>query len=308
MAHVEPDGDRAVSREEMKKSILLPLSLGLLMIGCSRTNTAPDKFSADDPSTAKKPAAEAQAVAAKADATDLAQVASNPTPPSLAGPEGTAEPSKIASETSKVAEIPSLSAAADSTAIAASTTPAAPAAEPVAPEAFKVAANSTSDSLVPAYQADSATKPAMAARDTELTAPESSQVAVDATRVTAETTDNAKSEDRPALAARLTEWKLTANEIKNEFESSGRVMRSKPAAADQPTGPMDGILVSLVKSNLRGHAETAELKIDVAADKGAVTLNGTVQSLDQIGQVVAIALDTEGVTQATSAMTLASAR
>lgn len=298
-----------VSRDEMKKSILLPLALGLLMIGCSRTNTAaPNKFSADDQSMAKKPAADAQAVATTTDAKDLSPVASNPTLPTVAGPEGTAEPSKIASESSKVAETPIPAVAADSAAIAASNTPAAPAAEPVAPESFKVATTSSSDSLVPAYHAGLSTKLAVTEPNAEPIASEPSHAAMNATKATPSTTDQARSEDQPALAARLTEWKLTANEIKSEFESSGRVMRSKPAAADQPTGPMDGIIVSQVTSNLRGYAETAELKFEVAADKGAVTLTGIAKSLDQIGKAVAIALDADGVTQVTSTMTLASAR
>lgn len=299
----------------MKKSILLPLSLGLLMIGCSRTNTAAKKFSADDQSTANKPAAEAQAVAkaqavieaqsvaAKTDATDLAQVASIPTPPAIAGPEGVAERSRIASESPQVAEIPTPSVATDSAAIAASTTTA----EPIAPESFRVAANASSEGSAPAYNADSDAKPLMAAYGAGAKATETAQVAVDANKATPSLTDEAKSADQPALAARLTEWKLTAKEIESEFVSSGRVMRSKPAGADQPTGPMDGILVSLVTSNLRGYAETAELKIDVAADKGVVTLTGIAKSVDQIGKAVAIALDTDGVTQVTSTMTLASA-
>lgn len=108
------------------------------------------------------------------------------------------------------------------------------------------------------------------------------------------------------IAARISEWKLSADDIKSEMESSGRVVRSKPVGANAPTGDIDNSIVSgLVRSKLQFDPALSDLKLDVEANHGVVTVSGSAHSLDQIGRAMALALDTAGVTQAISTIKIA---
>jgi osmotically-inducible protein OsmY len=111
-------------------------------------------------------------------------------------------------------------------------------------------------------------------------------------------------EAKPDLNARIAEWNLKPEDIKSEFETSGRITRSRTAGAGEPTGPMDDVLVSQIKSKFGDNADTSGLKLEVTAEKGVVTLNGSAHSLDQIGKAIAVALDTPGVTQTISLVKL----
>ena len=114
------------------------------------------------------------------------------------------------------------------------------------------------------------------------------------------------SDAKSDISARITEWKLAPDDIKSEFETSGQVVRSKTSGAGDPTGPMDGILVSQINTKLKADTDTSALKLEVSATNGVVSLSGSAQSLNQIGKAVALALDTGGVTQTISTIKLES--
>lgn len=114
---------------------------------------------------------------------------------------------------------------------------------------------------------------------------------------------SANKEKMPDISTRLTEWKLMPGDIKVEVES-GSVMRSKSPGAGEPTGPMDSMLVDQITTKLQDNADTSTLKFDVTSDNGVVTLKGTARTLDQIGRAIALSLDTGGVTQTISQITL----
>jgi len=247
-------------QSHMKKLILSPLFLGLVLTGCNRTETDSKKLSSNDQSDANKPAQSDPAVTAPKDAAKPSEVATAATPATVLAKDTSADPTKSAPDSTMMAADSTPAASKDPAAIAPVATPAAGAPVSMTPESSQVAAMS------PADMAEGGTK--------------------------------------TAIADRITQWNLTSDQIKTEFDSSGRVARSKTLGAGEPTGLMDELLVTLVTGKLKDDADTSSLKIAVAADKGVVTLTGKAHSLDQIGKAVALALDTNGANQAISTITL----
>lgn len=239
----------------MKNSNLVPLFLGLVLAGCSRTETDTKKLSSNDPSDASKPAYDA--TTPKPTSSDPSQVATVPPSASIAAP-------------AVIAEMPK--AAPDSASLAANPTPSASA----TPAPALPAASSTTTSSTPAGSATP--EPAIVANDF-----------------------------KPAFADRITEWKLTPADLKDELQTSGRIVRSRTPGAGEPTGPMDAILASSINSKLQDDADTTALKIAVEANKGVVTLTGFAQSPEQLGHIIALSLDTGGVTQVVSLIKLETA-
>lgn len=260
----------------MKKSIILPLFLGLVLAGCSRTETDSKKISANDKSDAVRTAYDDKAIAAaQTDAANQAQVAAQ------SQVAAATTPAPIASKDA-ITDVPK-----------------------AAPDSSPMMANSSSSTAAPAV--DSMTPPiaaALAAPAATSTAVEPDQVAAIAPKDTPSPANQAGSTTKPDISARLAEWKLTADDIKSEFDLSGRVVRSRPVGAGEPTGPMDSMLVTQVNTKLQGDTDTSALNIAVSASKGIVTLDGSAHSLDQIGKAVALALDTDGVNQAISKIKL----
>jgi len=105
------------------------------------------------------------------------------------------------------------------------------------------------------------------------------------------------------ISAKIAQWKLSPDDIRSE-QDAGKIVRSKTVGAGEPTGPMDDVLVDQVKGKLSSDSVTGQLKFDVKADKGVVTLRGSAHTLEQVGQAIALALDTPGVTQTVSEIKL----
>ncbi len=256
----------------MKNSIILPLFLGLVLAGCSRTETDSKKISSNDQPDASKPVVvDEKTTATQKDVSDQTKLAavSAPAPGSSTGTaaDRPLDISKTAPDPSQLAANPTPSASTDPKTSMTPTTPAAPVADPMIAESSRVAVDPSTDATPPA--------------------------------------NIAASETKSATSVGPGNWKLSASDIKSEFEASGRIVRSKPSVAGAPTGPMDPVLVTLVTQKLQADADLAALKLDVSAYQGIVTLTGSAHSLDQIGKAVGIAIDTDGVTNAVSTIKLA---
>jgi hypothetical protein len=105
-----------------------------------------------------------------------------------------------------------------------------------------------------------------------------------------------------AVSERLAEWKLTPSDITADLEQGGRVVRTKALAAGEKIGNVadNARIVAVINGKLVADSELSALMINVAADRGTVTLTGRVASADLIGKAVALALDTNGVSQVVS--------
>ncbi|MFI5356479.1 MAG: BON domain-containing protein [Opitutales bacterium] len=105
-------------------------------------------------------------------------------------------------------------------------------------------------------------------------------------------------EVQDSLAAKLTEWHLSGDDIKADLAKSGQVVRRKTAAVG--TAMTDARILSVIKAKLVLDRDLSARAIEIDVDHGAVTLNGSVKSLDLIGRAIALSLDTDGVQTVTS--------
>ena len=129
------------------------------------------------------------------------------------------------------------------------------------------------------------------------------EVAVTVADKTAEAAVKAKD----AIANKMTEWKLSPDDLKDDFKKTGRIVRTKSAIVGQKVGEAvdDARIVTAIKSKYLTDHYLSVFSISVSSDKGLVTLTGSVKSLDFAGRAVALALDTEGVTSVVSLLSVA---
>jgi osmotically-inducible protein OsmY len=107
------------------------------------------------------------------------------------------------------------------------------------------------------------------------------------------------------MSARMTEWRLNNSDIDADIQAHRDVVRTRTDGTT-PTGKVDkGTIEKAIKGRLNSDAELADLKFDANANsKGEVELEGKARTTDQIAHAMAIALDTDGVTQVKSKIKL----
>lgn len=112
---------------------------------------------------------------------------------------------------------------------------------------------------------------------------------------------------KDTIADKMAEWKLSPSDIKEDFQKTGRIVRTKSQTVGQRVGEVfdDARIVTSIKAKYVTDSHLSAFAINVDANKGTVTLNGTVKSLDHAGRAMALALDTEGVTSVISLLLIA---
>jgi osmotically-inducible protein OsmY len=108
---------------------------------------------------------------------------------------------------------------------------------------------------------------------------------------------------KDAFSQKMVEWHLTPAEINRELEQTGRVARTKTAAAGQSLSNVR--VVAVIKGKYALENELSARTINVDADAGKVTLRGTTKSPELIARAIALALETDGVTSVDSHLTVA---
>lgn len=128
----------------------------------------------------------------------------------------------------------------------------------------------------------------------------------DATNTAVDKTREVATSVKNSVSAKLTEWKLTPADIQADLEKGGRIVRAKAAVAGEKIGTAadNARIVTLIKTKYVTDSDLSALKIDVDADSGLVTLKGTVTSPELIGRAIVLALDTQGVAQVVSLLTV----
>jgi osmotically-inducible protein OsmY len=128
----------------------------------------------------------------------------------------------------------------------------------------------------------------------------------DAATTAVDKTKEVATDVKNAVSDKLTEWKLTPSDIKADLEKGGRVVRSKAAVAGEKLGDVadNARIVTVINAKYVGESDLSALKINVDADKGTVTLKGTVTSPALIGKAILLALDTDGVHEVVSLLTV----
>jgi predicted small lipoprotein YifL len=128
----------------------------------------------------------------------------------------------------------------------------------------------------------------------------------DAATTAVDRTKDAAIDAKNTISEKLTEWKLTPSDIKADLEKGGRIVRTKSATAGARVGGAvdNARIVTVINGKLVADRDLSALKINVDADQGVVTLKGTVSSVDLIGRAIALALDTDGVNEVDSLLTV----
>jgi lambda repressor-like predicted transcriptional regulator len=107
---------------------------------------------------------------------------------------------------------------------------------------------------------------------------------------------------KESISHKLVEWHLTPAEINRDLEQTGRVVRSKTAAAGRSLS--NARLAAVIKGKYALEDDLSARAISVDADAGKVTLRGTVKSPELIARAISLALETDGVTSVDSELTV----
>jgi hypothetical protein len=107
-----------------------------------------------------------------------------------------------------------------------------------------------------------------------------------------------------AMRAKLDTLGLRADQIKDELATNGRIVRHKAAdIGDQVISEAsDARAVTEIKAKYAMDSSLSAWNISVSCEHGHVQLSGTVSSPEDIGRAVALALDADGVRDATSTL------
>jgi len=87
--------------------------------------------------------------------------------------------------------------------------------------------------------------------------------------------------------------KLTPENIKDELAKTGQVVRSRAVEVGERMD--DARIIAVIRGKYVVEKNLSSFDISVECHEGAVKLTGSVNSPGQIGQAVALALQTNGV-------------
>ena len=107
-----------------------------------------------------------------------------------------------------------------------------------------------------------------------------------------------------AIQSQLREWHLTGDDITNELNRTGRIIRDNAHKAGQAftDATADARVTAAVKARLLREPDLSAWNISVATTDGVVTLSGSVSSPVQIGKAILLALQTDGARQVISTL------
>jgi osmotically-inducible protein OsmY len=130
-----------------------------------------------------------------------------------------------------------------------------------------------------------------------------------ATSLSEQARDEAKAA-KAAVAAKLAAWHLTPEEISKDLSRTGQVVRTKAEAVGDSivSATVNARIVTTIKAKYTLDKELSGRAIEVACDNGHVTLSGSTSNPALIAKAVALALDTEGVTQVTAKLAVVPAK
>jgi osmotically-inducible protein OsmY len=103
-------------------------------------------------------------------------------------------------------------------------------------------------------------------------------------------------------ADRIREWRLSAEEIREDLRVKGEIIRRRAGSASETFA--NARVIAVIKAKYVLDRDLSVFDISVSATDGAVVLTGSVASEELLGKAIALALDTDGVTDVTSRVTV----
>ena len=103
------------------------------------------------------------------------------------------------------------------------------------------------------------------------------------------------------LAAKAKEWHLTPEELKQDLQKGGKIVREKASTAGGKI--TDARIITVIKSKYILDRDLSAMDIKVDCTNGHVTLTGSLASFDLVTKAFFHAMDTDGVVSVTSNLT-----
>ncbi len=106
------------------------------------------------------------------------------------------------------------------------------------------------------------------------------------------------------MEAKLDAFELRGSDIKEDLAHTGQVMRRNVRAfgAGVVDATTDTRITATVKAKLIANKELSGWNIAVSTSESRVTLSGTVETHDQIGKAMLVAMETAGVREVMSTL------
>ena len=107
-----------------------------------------------------------------------------------------------------------------------------------------------------------------------------------------------------AVEEKLRAFNLRTNDLKADLAHGGQIIRQKAQQAGKAIADAtaDARITTAIKAKLFASHELPAMSISVNTTAGVVTLSGTVHSLQELGKVMLVAMETDGVRQVISTM------
>jgi hyperosmotically inducible periplasmic protein len=123
-------------------------------------------------------------------------------------------------------------------------------------------------------------------------------------RSTGQQIDEATKAGRESLQENLKVLDLRPQDIKEELERSGQIVRRKARETGQAIADAtaDARITAAIKAKLVSDPDLSALSISVNTTAGVVTLSGPVDSTEDIGKAVLLAMKIDGVREVVSTL------
>ncbi|HVV00624.1 MAG TPA: BON domain-containing protein [Verrucomicrobiae bacterium] len=125
-----------------------------------------------------------------------------------------------------------------------------------------------------------------------------------ALRTTGDQIQSATKNARDTIQEKLKVLDLRPDEIKDDLARTGKVVRRKAREAGQAfsDATSDARVTGAIKAKLVASQDLSAMSISVNTTDGIVTLSGSVDSADEIGKAMLLAMETDGVREVVSTL------
>ena len=123
-------------------------------------------------------------------------------------------------------------------------------------------------------------------------------------RTTGDQIESATKSARNAIQDKLKVLDLRSDDIKDELDRTGKVVRRQAKEAGQAIADAtaDARITAAIKAKLLADRELSALSISVNTTEGIVTLSGTVSSPENVSKAMLLAMETDGVREVISTL------
>ncbi len=116
--------------------------------------------------------------------------------------------------------------------------------------------------------------------------------------------ESAAKSTRDAIQEKIRVLDLRPEQIKDDLDRTGKVIRRKAREAGQAISDAtaDARITGAIKGKLVANKDLSALSISVNTTEGIVTLSGSVNSMEDISKAMLLAMDTDGVHEVISTL------